>query len=496
MGESDLARAMEAASRDPAFEVPRTFRSRGALSAMREGLWVPIARDGETVLVAAADPRREHLARAVEDALGAGAARIFATPPETVRRILDNTMDVCPGFPPEASRLELAKVRTYLAARRSFLSGFRTTLARGRTGLSMFRTGIAFLTVLLVLLRVFGLGPALPFEALLLGSGLFFIADGILWYLPARRMSHRGLPSCVPDPDPALGNTGVLSVSADLAWPRFRWLAAVPGAGAMRAAWATLSPAARRRFLALDRTALALERTSLAELRSIMARSRTGLALGRTGIAVAGVGIAMVRQFHHGPWDIASFGLIGLGAVMALEGLSWYLPARRVGKACHAALCRADACPSPRTMGQGPEEPHDHDRNAHGPGLLGTTGLALERTRLAEERNVLARLRTQMARGRTGLAFVRTGLNAVAVGLGLLAWFGTAATGWTVFNLCLLAGGLVLIGDGLHWYLPAARARRQSGLCLDDFELAVPDYAAPEDTWGRAGTGLGGGHAA
>ena len=32
--------------------------------------------------------------------------------------------------------------------------------------------GIAFLTVVLVLLRIFGLGPALPFEALLCGAGL------------------------------------------------------------------------------------------------------------------------------------------------------------------------------------------------------------------------------------------------------------------------------------------------------------------------------------
>ncbi len=495
MDDGDWTRMRETALRNAAFEVPKAFRGRGALAAMRDGLWVPIASEGDTVLVAAGDPRREGLAEAIGKALGVDSVRILPAPPEAIRRVLDNTMDICPGFPPEASRVHLAKVRTYLAARRSFLSGFRTTLARGRTGLSMFRTGIAFLTVLLVLLRIFGLGPAVPFEAVLLGSGLFFIVDGIIWYLPARRMSHRGLPPCVPDPDPALGNTGVLAVSAESTWTRFRWLPAVPGAPAMRAAWATLSPAARRRFLAMDRTSLALERTSLAELRSIMARSRTGLALGRTGIAVAGVGIAMLRQFHYGPWDIAALGLIGVGSVMALEGLSWYLPARRAGTLCHAAMCRAADCPSPRTMGE-PGALDRGSREGRCQGLLGTTGLALERTVLAEERNVLARLRTRLAQGRTGLAFVRTGLNAVAVGLGLLAWFGTAATGWTVFNLCLLAGGLVLIGDGMLWYLPAARARRESGLGEADFELAVPDYAASEETWGRACAGLDGPHAA
>jgi uncharacterized membrane protein YidH (DUF202 family) len=494
MANGDWAKVVETALGNAAFEVPRIFRGRGALAAMREGLWVPVGRDGETVLVAAVDAGREGLAQSVEKALGAGSVALFAAPPEALARILCNSMDICPGFPPEASRVDLAKVRTYLAARRSFLAGFRTTLARGRTGLSMFRTGIAFLTVLLVLLRVFGLGPALPFEALLLGSGLFFLADGFIWYLPARRMSHRGLPPCVPDPDPDLGNTGILAVSADRLWPLFRWLPAVPGAQAMRAAWSLLSPIMRRRFLAMDRTALALERTSLAELRSIMARSRTGLALGRTGIAVAGVGIAMIRQFHHGPWDIASYGLIGAGAIMTLEGLFWYLPARRAGVLCHAALCRAAACPSPRTLGE-PEVPPLTLRPPHAQGILGTTGLALERTLLAEKRNVLARLRTQMARGRTGLSFVRTGLNAVAVGLGLLAWFGTAAKGWTVFNLCLMAGGAVLIVDGLLWYLPSQRARRESGVCQADFELAVPDYAAAEETWGRASAGLDGRHA-
>jgi hypothetical protein len=55
-----------------------------------------------------------------------------------------------------------------------------------------------------------------------------------------------------------------------------------------------------------------------------------------------------------------------------------------------------------------------------------------------------------MAKGRTGLSLIRTGNNAVAVGLGLLAGFGTDSAGWTIFNLALMAGGLVLITDGLR----------------------------------------------
>jgi len=486
---------------DEDFTIPKAFRGRGALATMVEGLWAPIGHDGDTAIILTARPN-EGLAQAVRQALGLTDIRLLAADEAVVRHILENTLDICPGFPPEASRTDLAKVRTYLAARRSFLSGFRTTLARGRTGLAMFRTGIAFLTIVLVLLRIFGLGLALPLEGLVLILGLFFIFDGIAWYLPARRMSRRGLPVPVPVPDPTLGNVGVLAVSANLLWSCFRWLPAIPGASALRAGWNLLSPAARRRFLAMDRTTLALERTTLAELRSVMARSRTGLALGRTGIAVAGVGIAMFRQFPRGPWDMASYGLIAMGSLMALEGVSWYLPARRAGTLCEVDLRRARTCPSPRTMAtpqaappitprvQLPEWPDAV------PGVLGTTGLALERTLLAERRNVMARLRTQMARGRTGLSLVRTGCNAVAVGFGLLAWFGTAATGWTVFNLFLSAVGMFLIGDGLLWYVPADRARRATTLCTADFELAIPDYTATEATWGRARAGLDADHAA
>jgi len=138
---------------DEDFTIPKAFRGRGALATMVEGLWAPIGHDGDTAIILTARPN-EGLAQAVRQALGLTDIRLLAADEAVVRHILENTLDICPGFPPEASRTDLAKVRTYLAARRSFLSGFRTTLARGRTGLAMFRTGIAFLTIVLVLLRI------------------------------------------------------------------------------------------------------------------------------------------------------------------------------------------------------------------------------------------------------------------------------------------------------------------------------------------------------
>jgi uncharacterized membrane protein YidH (DUF202 family) len=125
-------------------------------------------------------------------------------------------------------------------------------------------------------------------------------------------------------------------------------------------------------------------------------------------------------------------------------------------------------------------------RGFSGPGIWATTGLALERTLLAERRNVMARLRTIMARSRTGMAIIRTGMNISAVGLGLLVYFGAASTLWTLFDLALLVVGLLLIVDGIYWYLPAERARQQLPYCYGEMEIAIPDYGVPARSWGKA----------
>ena len=117
------------------------------------------------------------------------------------------------------------------------------------------------------------------------------------------------------------------------------------------------------------------------------------------------------------------------------------------------------------------------------PGIYGTTGLALERTLIAERRNVKSRLRTFMARSRTGLALVRTGISIFSVGAGLLFYFGTANTFWTIFNLILMAIGVVSIVDGFYWHVPAERIRKQFPYCFADMEIAMADYGKPASSW-------------
>ena len=117
------------------------------------------------------------------------------------------------------------------------------------------------------------------------------------------------------------------------------------------------------------------------------------------------------------------------------------------------------------------------------PGTWATTGVALERTVLADRRGVMARLRTVMAVARTGLAYVRTGMSITSVGAGLMAYFGVASPGWTIFNMLLIVAGLILIADGYRWILPAERMRKEYPYCFGDMEITVPDYGKPAFTW-------------
>ncbi len=483
--------------------VPRALLRHLDLDRLKTAGWLPLSLEDGLARVAAVHPGDPAVAEDVRRTIGAQRIDFLRISARDLAWTIANNEDVNPGFPGLANRTSLAKVRTYLANRRSFLASRRTVFAKGRTGLAMFRTGLAFATAVLLLLRIFGLGWTSLVELALLGAAFFLVADGLLWYLPARRLSRQRLTSGLPQ-----APEGVSALFATLRGfcPVFARTAPVPGAQELRNDWDTLSPVMRRRFLALDRTDLAEERTLLAYFRTQMGKSRTGMALGRTGVALAGIGTALTRQYSGGGWGQLGWLLIALGLAMTLEGLAWYYPGRRAGRESFDSISRAEAKSTCWDLVQPPHADSAHDSPAHdnpahdspaqggrrpavlqggAPGIWGTTGLALERTLLAERRNVMARLRTHMSRARTGLAFIRTGMNFSAVGLGLLVSFGLRNPAWSALELFVLGLGILLTTDGLYWYLPSERARQSLPYCSHDMEIALPDYARPVSAWPR-----------
>ena len=459
------------------------------LKKSKEVLWIPLYFDSDQAEVIAYNPDSSRVEE-IKQTLKVKKVNFLVSLPSDIIRIIENNFDLNPNFSVSGGRTPLAKVRTFLAERRSLLSCYRTSLAKGRTGLAFMRTGLSFISISIILFRIFGIGYSTVFEAALLLIGIIVTIDGLSWYLPARRTGKKKLDCSATE---YAGRATVLELSNPGNNPCFTRSEPAEGADALASNWSNLSPVMRRRFLASDRTNFAEERTPLACFRTLMARGRNGLAFTRTGVAFAALGIVLLRQFPAGGWTVFDAGLILIGILMAMEGFYWYLPGRRSGIMCVKSLKKAEERGSIWDTFFPPTHKRTafRDVHAHVPpvkgtdawGIWATTGLALERTILADRRNVMARLRTIMARSRTGLAFIRTGMSIAAVGTGLLVYYGADALSWTALNGLLIVVGLLLIFDGLYWYLPAEKVRKQFPYCLGTMEILIPDYGNPVQLW-------------
>ena len=78
---------------------------------------------------------------------------------------------------------------------------------------------------------------------------------------------------------------------------------------------------------------------------------------------------------------------------------------------------------------------------------------------LAAQRTLAACYRTIYARARTGLAFIRTGVYFISISIGLLSYFRLGVN--TPFDLILMTVGILMIVDGLLWYLPVRREQAE-----------------------------------
>lgn len=231
------------------------------------------------------------------------------------------------------------------------------------------------------------------------------------------------------------------------------------------------------------RTPLAKVRTFLADRRSMMACYRTSLAKGRTGLAFIRTGISFIvialvllRIFGIGYLTIFEAALFITGVIIAVDGLKWYMPARRIGKKTikcipteptwgTTVLEASNLGDNPSFTRTGPVEGADKlraDWNKLSP-VMRRRFLASDRTDMAEERTVLACYRTVMARARTGLAFTRSGIAFIGLGIALLRQFHEGP--WTVLDSALIFTGILMAMEGFHWYMPGRRAG------IEGFEL-------------------------
>ena len=98
---------------------------------------------------------------------------------------------------------------------------------------------------------------------------------------------------------------------------------------------------------------------------------------------------------------------------------------------------------------------HNFDVNPYFCISGGRTPLARVRTLFAYRRSTYAHYRTLFAKGRTGLAFIRTGVSFIVIALLFMRVLGFGF--YAILETPLLIAGIIMVYDGIKWYLPARR---------------------------------------
>jgi uncharacterized membrane protein YidH (DUF202 family) len=236
-----------------------------------------------------------------------------------------------------------------------------------------------------------------------------------------------------------------------------------------------------RTNLAYWRNTMALWRTRLACYRNDLAKARTHLSILRWGFGLLAIFDVMRSRQNALAFPSFKYLILLLSIGLILIGLNGYLKIRRsrlrapqnqtlveVTSATlhfvqdfHFIETDMQALPLKQTM-----LARLGDFLANHCTILYPQPASKERTHLARERNILAGqrtiaacYRTIYARARTGLAFIRTGVSLLGLSLALLKYFSFSML--TAFEFFLILAGLLMITDGLLWYLPVRKEQEE-----------------------------------
>jgi len=311
---------------------PELLAGQNSLQLAQEHMF-PVILDNATVIVAAADPdsvRPEDAGRIA----GESPFELRRATPSDIEWYIEDFFNDAPGRIIGTERTGLAFWRNTMAAWRTRLACYRNDLAKARVSLGILRWGLGFITLAsasAVIEWSFSLNMLIYWGMLLSGAAL--TAFSLYQYQKLRRamMKSPGPQTLVEvttatvrfledyqvecAPRPKVKGT-MLSRLADFLPTYCSVLNPVPASR-------------ERTHLARERNVLAAHRTLAACYRTLYARARTGLAFIRTGIVFLGIGVGLIQYFRADPAGFWGILLALAGALMIIDGLLWYMPARK-----------------------------------------------------------------------------------------------------------------------------------------------------------------------
>ncbi|MDH4230982.1 MAG: type II secretion protein [Nitrospirota bacterium] len=297
--------------------------------------WFPVGKAGDTVTVAAANPRDPAVCKEISTYLKTETFEIRVALSEDIQWFILDFLHARPGHLVGTERTGLAFWRNTMAQWRTRLACYRNDMAKGRTALAFLRWGLGFIAVTNSLIRKLPLWRGAFFPWIIMGAGFLMASYGLGMYLRIRKSRLR----------PPGHHTLVEVTAATLQFLEGYHFIEDAGSGVptkktmlgrlgdFPADHCTIlypSPASKERTqLARERNVLAAQRTVAACYRTIYARARTGLAFIRTGVSFAGLGFGLMQYFGLSVFSLFDSVLVASGIFLIIDGFLWYLPVRK-----------------------------------------------------------------------------------------------------------------------------------------------------------------------
>ncbi len=299
--------------------------------------WFPVAKDGQTAIIATSHPEDPDLPAKVKACIHVENYEFRVALAEDVDAFIEDFLNSNPRHLVGNERTSLALWRNTMARWRTKLACYRTEFANVRTNLALLGGGMGLIAISRTLLRLHPSAPPhqLAFYWSLIGIGLCLVGYGAYHYIWIKRHVMR----------PPKHQTLV-----EVTWATLHFLEdhqfvhdgqySVPIRETMLARLAEhplrhqivmdkSMDNKKRSYLAHERNLLSAQRTIAACYRTIYARARTGLAFIQTGISFLAVGIGLLDYFGIHLLTALDVVLIAASIWLIVDGAGWYLPARK-----------------------------------------------------------------------------------------------------------------------------------------------------------------------
>ncbi len=299
------------------------------------GRWFPVFRDGERIVIAAADPEDPELPGELEEYFPGQEYELQVALPEDIEHFTEDFLNNTPGRLVGIERTNLAMWRNNMARWRTRLACYRTDFAKVRTYLSLLRGSLGLIVIGRSLMSLYRDSPFYITFWIMIAGALPLVLVGFYQYVRIRR-------NVLSPPQ----HQTIVEVTAAVLFflDNFQYVEkTTPRISSRKTELARLAEMLTEYTVKIDRSPDNKDRSRLAHLRNLraaqrtigacyrttFARARTGLSFIRTGISFLAIGVGLMQYFGLGLLTGFDLFLVGVSVWLLVDGALWYLPARR-----------------------------------------------------------------------------------------------------------------------------------------------------------------------